>query len=395
MKYENMDGKADIREWLRNKPENYDFVEDTQENYSEQCDFGKIENPYEKFLIYKFNTEEKSNKPKWNILDRVEGKDLKRKIEVGRKQFLDEAEKYKINDPDSASDMLQIIYKILWPDLVGKEFMKQGDKIASDTMTSAMVRFTDAMNVIIGDNCNEGTTDEYADVLNQISAIHTACGGQHWWSLNFSIIVAAALDNEFYNLIGDRYYCMSCFLDKIHTIGNYCPVPEGFNGARSAFGKYDYWDLTLQKIHEWYCTYDEIAYGDGKIDLRIENIRDNLIQKDLMHGKGYELNCVRWLETFGEGKTGWRNFVDYLYMQDYVYINDEDHEDYEPKPFWPEHNWPQNDREKEKLSIAYIADKSKNKENVINARLQEITNRINARSIRIINACRKIIEEKK
>lgn len=388
MRYNNNDGKEDVREWLGSRPENYDFVEDTQKKYSENFDFGKIKNPYEKFFIYKFNTEEKNKKPKWNVLDRVEDEILKTKFKDGRDRLLGEAKKYIIGDPDSASDMLQEIYKILWPDLAEKEFMKQGDKIASDTMTSAMVRFTGAMKVIIGDNCNEETPDEYADILKQISAVHTACGErQHWWSQNFSIIVAAVLGNEFYELINDKYYCMPCFLDKIHTIGNYCPVPAGFNGARSAFGEYDYWDLTLQKIYEWYCTYDELEC-DGKIDIgRIDNLRDNLIQKDLMHGMGYELTCVRWLETFGKGKIGWRNFVNYLHMQDYVM--DAENGDYRPRLFWKEHSW-------EHPEIFYIENckDKKRKIEIINEHLQEITTRIAARSIRIVNACRKIIGEK-
>lgn len=381
-------GKVDIRKWLKNRPENCDFVEDTQKN-NEVCDFGKIDNPYKKFFIYKHNTEEKDKRPRWDILDRVEDEDLKTKFMYGREKFLCEAEKYEIDDPDSASYMLQEIYKILWPELVEKKFMKQRDKIASDTMTSAMVRFTDSMKAIIGDNRNAEATDEYAVILKQISAVYTACGkSQHWWSQNFSIIVTAVLDEEFYKLINDKYYCMPCFLDKIHTIGNYCPVPAGFNGARSgAYGEHDYWDLTLQKIYEWYCTYDKIECCDGNVDIgRIENVRDNLIQKQLMHGVGHQLNCVKWLETFGKGKIGWRNFVDYLYMQDYVM--DAENDDYTPKLFWKGHDW-------EHSAISYI-ENCKDEERkiaIINERLQEISIRITARSIRIVNACRKKLSE--
>lgn len=390
MKYKNMDGKADVRKWLESKdkdPENYDFVEDTQENYLE-CDFGKIRNPYEKFFIYKHNTEKMKNRPNWNILDRVKDENQK-KFKDRRDTFEKEAEKYTIDDPDSASEMLQEIYKVLWPELVEKEFMKYGNKIASDTMTSAMVRFTDAMKVIIGDNCNEEITDEYVDILKQISEVHTACGRQRWWTQNFSIIITAVLGEEFYKLINDKYNCMPCFLDKIHTIGNYCPVPAGFNGARSgSYAKHDYWDLTLQKIYEWYCACDEIEHGVGKIDIgRIENKRDNLIQTDLMHGKGNQLNCVRWLETFGKGKIGWRKFVDYLYMQDYVM--DAENGDYTPKPFWKEHSW-----EHPEISYPEKCNDKERKIKIINGRLQEINNRIIARSIRIVKACNKKLEMK-
>jgi len=38
-----------------------------------------------------------------------------------------------------------------------------------------------------------------------------------------------------------------------HTIGNMIPVPTGFNvGRASEMAKYDFWDLTMLKIWEWY-----------------------------------------------------------------------------------------------------------------------------------------------
>lgn len=42
------------------------------------------------------------------------------------------------------------------------------------------------------------------------------------------------------------------FLELGHSIGNFIPVPQGFNVGRSNWGKWDYWGLTLYQIYQWY-----------------------------------------------------------------------------------------------------------------------------------------------
>ena len=43
------------------------------------------------------------------------------------------------------------------------------------------------------------------------------------------------------------------FLQLTHSIGNFIPVPSGFNTGRSGeYAKWDSWDLTLTQIFQWY-----------------------------------------------------------------------------------------------------------------------------------------------
>ena len=43
------------------------------------------------------------------------------------------------------------------------------------------------------------------------------------------------------------------FLQLTHSIGNFIPVPRGFNTGRSGeYAKWDSWDLTLAQIFQWY-----------------------------------------------------------------------------------------------------------------------------------------------
>lgn len=157
------------------------------------------------------------------------------------------------------------------------------------------------------------------------------------------------------------------FMKAVYTIGNFCPVPEGFNGARSNFGIYDYWDLTLMKIREWYLSVDS---KDSKKSLYE---RDNLIQEDLLHNAGNPLKCLRWLESFGQGQIGWHNFVDTLYMQDYV------DNDYNVISFWTEdgkkHGW----KEGETLEFPKEPDE-------IEKAFETMTAMINASTTRIAEA---------
>ena len=394
MKYEG------VKEWIESKkPEVYDFVEDTQRNLEDNLsnDYRRLET-YEKFFIYKYTHE---NGPIWSNLAGLE-EELKR-----AKEFVKNTEKYQIGDPDSESMLLQKIYGLLWKDLIKKPFMRQGTNqiwmveagsdgnvIASDTMTSAMVRFTDAMQAIIITNKTPKTPElqnmcEYrGELINKIRKIYEACGSrQKWWSTNFSIMVVAVLDEmekkEFSEMIYEQYSAMRRLLDLCHTIGNYCPVPVGFNVNRSgSHAVHDYWDLTLKKIQDWYQA--ETDESKEKILIKLLHYK-----KDSKKNKVCRDNCEKWLEWFGKGNDGWRNFVDTLYMQDYV--KDYEKGNYDVKLFWEDHDW-------DNPELTYITEEKERNENlntITNKRLEEINRRIVARSNRIVDACKEKLGEEK
>lgn len=85
------------------------------------------------------------------------------------------------------------------------------------------------------------------------------------------------------------------FLQLGHSIGNFLPVPPGFNVGRSNFGKWDSWDLTLSQIYEWYL---ENSYQHNSKALERLFINDK--NKDTT-----VLNCEKWLLDFGT----WDNFI--------------------------------------------------------------------------------------
>lgn len=101
------------------------------------------------------------------------------------------------------------------------------------------------------------------------------------------------------------------FLELNHTIGNFIPVPLGFNTGRSGeYAKWDFWDLTMKAIYDWYTGNNSKLKGFLNSD-----------------------NCKKWLRKFGEGKKGWRKFVKQNNLQAYVYCNNK------PKPFWSGHSF--------------------------------------------------------
>lgn len=375
-----------INEWLDNgAPEVYDFVEDTQEgNHTmPERDFGEIKDEYRRFFTYKLNTTKEYFRPRWNILEKI-GSPAKREAFMEEKErFLDGVSGYQVDDPDVGSDLLQEIYDLLWGELTAQPFMRQtldtyqretGEEMeeetekkmekgiaASDTMTSAMVRFADAMKLVIDkDHPAQAGVDP---VISSIQEIYGACEqGQRWWSVNFSIIVEAALGGGLGRLADSCYPSMRKFLSMTHTIGNYCPVPVEFNGARSGhFASHDYWDLTLMKIHDWYMAAEGTAPEEQK-----KEEQDRMI-RELMHDRGNHENCRKWLSYFGAGSDGWHHFVDTLYMQDYVDKN------YSVKPFWKGHGWD---------STGLPQD-----QDAVDKGLAEIVRRIVARAGRIVRAC--------
>ena len=98
------------------------------------------------------------------------------------------------------------------------------------------------------------------------------------------------------------------FLSNYHTLGNFIPVPIGFNGARSGYGKHDYWDLTLVEIKKWY----EVYESDKKL-------ADEIINK-LLHNKvKYKHNCELWLKHFNT----WEEFVRRNYLDGSFVQNNE------------------------------------------------------------------------
>lgn len=358
-----MEAKDRLHTWLYGaSPATYHLAEDAQDlsgraDPDTLCDFGSITNPYQKFFIYKYE------EPSPDVLSLISGKGMYR--EIGR---------YSLRDPDIYSPLLQSVYQTLWPELTAQPFMRYkangGYRIASDAMTSAMSRLSDALRISV----SLTSAPDHADpgMIERIRAIYASCQKrapkQKWWTMLMIALVTADLsetgcEEDFYRMIDREYPAMAGFLSDCFTVGNYCPVPAGFNGPRSRWGRYDYWDLTLMKIREWYC--NESGPDADRIFLK-EQLLNN-------HPGSSPDNCRAWLTWFeNKGalpqKDGWHSFVDTLLLQDYVDA------DYNVKPFWPGHSWRNPDLPEDREAV--------------NRGLLTISIRIASRSARIISACR-------
>ena len=218
-------------------------------------------------------------------------------------------EKY---DPDLASKKLQNVYKEKWNSVKFQRFMNEKmeenskEKICSDTMTSVLMITNRAMKLY-----DEKTKEK------KIKEIYWADNQQHYSLKVLSEAYKTAEGKEIIERLFDSTG-ITRLLEMYHTIGNYCPVPCGFNGARSSDtcdAKHDFWDLTLMKIRGYY-----ISGKEERLD-------------ELLHKKGNKEACKEWLEYFGKGECGWENFIISNYLTDYV------DEDKKVKPFWKGHSW--------------------------------------------------------
>lgn len=211
-----------------------------------------------------------------------------------------------VEDPDSSSILLQEIYKILWSELEQQAFMNQKDWICSDTMTS--VQHT------LAKYFEETFPDEVKEYMSNNPRQRFV-----------SVRMCKAMYEQF-NTVSrylDSNTDLKRFISLYHTLGNYSPVPIGFNVARSGVGyssDYDYWDLTLMKIKKYF-------------DLRkrpFSQLADDVNQiATLLHCEKIINNCLKWLDLYDS----WEDFVEKNYFQDYV--DDEG----EVIPFCYGHSW--------------------------------------------------------
>lgn len=99
----------------------------------------------------------------------------------------------------------------------------------------------------------------------------------------------------------------SNFICNTHSIGNFFPVPQGFNTGRSNFGKWDSWDLVMKQIYLWF-------QDNPNISVQTNN---TALTKLLSNSKnvGDAVNhCVKWLKNFSD----WKDFVNGNHLNSYV-----------------------------------------------------------------------------
>lgn len=287
----------------------YEFLKDKNNvfwDFTNDCGcvaYQEIEDVIEKYFVYKS----------------VDPKMSKSVYGMGQHFAISNSKKYKgIQDPDVKSPLLQEIYKILWEDICKEQWMNgdDGETIQADTMTS--VQHT--LNKVVED---EIETDKEREEIRKKVGEHNKC------SINYCLHLYATAPEEFSSRLR-KVKGLELFLSMYHTIGNFIPTPRGFNRARSGKqcdAEYDYWDLTLLKIREWY------------VSAETEEEKEKIIL-ELLHKKEMDQvcqNCKEWLKYYeerGSKEDGWKNFINSNYLQDFV-----KGDDYKPISFCENHDW--------------------------------------------------------
>lgn len=115
----------------------------------------------------------------------------------------------------------------------------------------------------------------------------------------------------------NRYQCdngdellrsIKCFVRVNHTIGNFLPIPRGYFNNAKAGGR------GALKDHFDYCIFYLKRYF-MQSDKKDEVLHDWLGE---WKANGLIEKCKEWLDSFGDGKEGWKNFIELNYLQDYV-----------------------------------------------------------------------------
>ncbi len=328
----------------------YDFVVDTLKTDKKIEEYKQLDG-VEKYFIYMADKYSNTHSGLFNVETKEE---TINKVNKFRKK----AKGYGTKDPDGYSGLLQNIYIDIWPEIVKQEFVKQHTKkyvkiemnedrfhIASDTMTSATTLVSSVLRNI--------DKKEYIEIYEK---------GKIFASANVGVVLAGKHGKDFYNDLNEVACNIESFLEVYHTIGNYCPIPEGVNTKRSRGRRYDFWDLTLMKIKEWYEANNDVNKRKILMDLlHIHGEEDDVLKK-----------CNDWLAFFGYGDSGWQKFIDIMMFQDFVKVIevDTDNKKYgDVIPFWEGHSW-------DKTELPSVE--------IINEAFVKISNMIKARSKKLI-----------
>lgn len=197
--------------------------------------------------------------------------------------------------------LMKTIYKTLWADAVGNKDRSRISGERGDTMTS----FQTVLNLAI----------KQADEAHPFGLRRAGA-----YSQNYCTALYCA-ERDFCERIG-KVPGLRDFAARVHTIGNFLPVPVGFNCARAGVQTkgdlslwHDYWDLTLMEIKSWYD-----ADGDSR----------DAVLWELLHSSRDDMEGTRqWLSYFET----WERFIKENYMQDFISDSGT------PIPFCAGHDW--------------------------------------------------------
>lgn len=208
-------------------------------------------------------------------------------------------EDYKeLIDPDSKSPLLQELYKSIFFDnnKIEKDYMtymyKNEKYIWGDSMISAITPLCQYFNLPDGKYMEHLKEDKDKSKKQTKWTTYYSCKEHEF----LKDTITKEHEKHVYN-----------FIRLNHTLGNFIPVPNGFNVARAGTGAVDdNWFLTMRKIKE---------YRPFKQGCIIPKSISELLHCDVI------ANTIKWLDSYGDYDT----FVKKNYLDDYEkYLKDND-----------------------------------------------------------------------
>lgn len=200
-------------------------------------------------------------------------------------------------DPDINDGILKDIYRRLWN-------LSEETIIFSDTMTSAQN--------IIAEFYTNICKEEWQKYKNDYNIKNKSKIKYFTKTILEDLYKNKELYKEFRHYFidkNDESKIILDFLAHYHSLGNYIPVPKGFNCARAGnFASHDMWDITLMKIKQYYDNLDNTKLVLNKADERL---------LELLHFDMTFYNTKQWLDSFGT----FRDFIDKNYLQSYVELS--------------------------------------------------------------------------
>ncbi len=190
-------------------------------------------------------------------------------------------------------------------------FKVWGMTLESDTMTSFITIF----NIYLRMKFNGDLLKQYQQYFGK--KVKSELARELWSYFNISKWYEEWDDND--KAVIEAF---NEFAKSTHTLANMALISKGLNKERSAHGKYDFWDLTLMKIREFYLEQETHSDKAGEKLLELSHNEDKIID-----------DCKKWLKHFGSNeKQDWEDFVEQNCFKCYLENN-------EVKPFFEGHYW--------------------------------------------------------
>lgn len=253
------------------------------------------------------NVQEFFNQKNEDIVDFDFSNDVLQNIKTRNKDFNEQKEKYLSNninplvkyqmyktyfsiDPDSNDGLLKDIYKEIWDNNMLKYCSSDNnERYYSDTLTSVQ----GLLSKYYLCTCEDEWKDYKRSKNNRV----------RYFSVNVFKDMLLNIDKypNFKQIFSEKDVIN--FIKYYHTLGNYMPVPKGFNTARSGMiASHDMWDISLEKIKKYYTPKSEISAPSNSLEAVLE----------LFHVKDTIYGTISWLNSFDS----WENFVDKNFLKE-------------------------------------------------------------------------------